>query len=137
VIKQIITRTVTIPGPERIVVVEKEAARKAGIDIPPGQQVTTTADLPPTKGGYRTATFINMSTGVSITTAQEKKQPFLGLPNELEAGVRYGLSSKGAQIGTGYTRYNFLRVGKFNLGAYGEITTQPEAKVMIDLGYRW
>src|SRR6185369_2256952 len=69
--------------------------------------------------------------------AKEQPPALFGFPAVVELGLRYGLGTRNGQEGNLNARWQFLRVGNLYLGAYGEIGTQPEAKAMIDLSYRW
>jgi len=135
-------RTVEVPV-EKVVVVEKEKLVEvvkylpAEIKNDPNKQVTASASLGSTRTGYDVLATIDTKTGVSGIVAKEKPLPLLGFPSDVEAGIRYGLSSQQGQGGSVYGRYRFLRVGNAHLGAYGEASTTPEAKVMLDLSYRF
>jgi hypothetical protein len=135
-------RTVTVPGPTKIVTIEKPVIAEKldmGIDFAedPEKQAIANADLPPSKAGYSAVAVIDMADGHTVIQAKEKPLPLFGFPSEKEIGLRYGLRSNGLQGGNVYGKWTFLRVGNLYLGAYGEIDTRPEAKAMLDLSYRF
>jgi hypothetical protein len=143
-------RTITVPGPERIVTIEKPVIVDK-LDLPreiadnDALQIVANADMPATKAGYSTCAVLDTGTGVSRIIAKEKPLPFFALLNEKEIGGRIGGSTKGAAVDL-YARWSFARAGNIYLGLYTEGAgyldeySQPvfeHAKGMIDLSYRW
>jgi hypothetical protein len=131
--------------PQRVIVLVKQEVVKKIKDLPddvkndPKKQITTTADIPPSPNGGSAIAYINTSSGVSNITYKAKPRPFMGLPNDVTVGVRYGVSTKApsGQEGQVYGKWDFFRIGSAYLGAYGEVSTQPAAKAMVDLSMRW
>ena len=131
--------------PQRVIVLVKQEVVKKIKDLPPDikndpkKQITTTADIPPSPNGGSAVAYINTSSGVSNITYKAKPRPFMGLPNDVTVGVRYGISSKApsGQEGQVYGKWDFFRVGNAYLGAYGEVSSQPAAKAMVDLSMRF
>ena len=80
---------------------------------------------------------MNTSTGETTIVAKEKPLPLFGFPNEKEVMLRYGLSTRDAYSGNLAAKWQFLRVGNFYVGAYGEIDTRPDAKAMIEVAYKF
>lgn len=135
--------TVELP-PQRVVVLVKQEAIKKLPDLPPEikndpkQQITATADIPPSPNGGSAVAFINRTTGRSGIIYKAKPQPLIGFPSDITVGVRYGVTTRApGQEGQLYGKWDFFRVGKAYLGMYGEVNTRPEAKGMIDLSMRF
>ena len=136
-------RTVTIPGPERIVTIEKQVIVDR-LKLPQeiakddAQQIIANADLAGTKSGYSVCAVMNTKTGVSRIIAKEKTQPFFALVNERELGGRFGYSTDGTVVDI-YGRWTFARMGSVYLAGYAGASSHPDpaAKAMIDLSYRW
>lgn len=124
----------TIPAPKQIVVIEKEAiAQEMDTVFEADDQVVSNADIPPSDGGTSVVTVLNMETGQSKTFAKEKPESLFSLRNDLEVGVRYGVSTENGQEGQIFSRWQFLRVGECKLGVYGEISSDPETTAMVEL----
>ena len=131
---------ITVPM-KRLTVYDKPALAKkvklpAVITETPANQVTATATLPASEG-YDVLAFTNTSTGASSIVAMPKPRPFLAIESAKEVGIRYGLSTRAGQGGDVYGRYSFLRIGGAHLALYGEASTDPSAKIMAELSYRW
>jgi hypothetical protein len=137
-------KRVDVPGPQTVITIEKEVIVEK-LKLPDwfakdkNEQPIANADLMPTRAGYSVVGTINTQTGEGGIIAKEKEQPFIGLPNEKEIGIRYGLSTQGATGSEAnvYGKWNFLRVGNVHVGTYGEINSDPDAKVMIDASYKF
>lgn len=135
---------VTIPGPEKIVVIQKDEAAEE-LDLPadvvndPAKQLTATADIPPSEGGSQCVAVINTTTGESSMIAKEKPLPLFGLPSKWEVGARYGWDTSSNNpnklAGDIHARWQFLRVGPVKAGVYSELNTEPGAKAMIELAW--
>lgn len=133
-------KRITVPGPVRIVTIEKQViVEKLGINPVPGDdsEIIANADIPCSEGGTSIVTLMDMTTGESTIIAKEKPLSLFGFPSNIEAGVRYGLSTDTLQQGNLFARWQFLRVGKVYLAAYGEMTTKPEAKAMLEVVYKF
>lgn len=135
-------KRVTVPGPERIVTIDKtviveKLALPAAVASDPVKQVIANADLPPSEGGISTVTVLDTRTGESTIIAKEKPLPFLAFLNSGEVGVRYGVTTAAGQQGWLHGRWEFLRVGAIRLYTGGEISTRPEAAATLGAVYRW
>lgn len=135
-------KRVTIPGPKEIVTIEKKViVEKLGLppDVAndPNEVITGNADIEPTDGGASVVSVVDTVTGETRIIAKEKQPDLFGFPFDVEIGARYGVSTDKVQQADVYSRWKFLRVGKFYLGAYGEINSKPEAKALLDMSYRF
>lgn len=133
-------KRVLVPGPTKIVTIEKEVIiRELGIDPVPGdgQEIIANADIECGESGVSAVAIMDTTTGESRIIAKEKPLSLFGFPSDVEAMLRYGLTTRGGQGGSLAARWQFLRVGAFRLGAYGEVTSQPEAKAMLELAYHF
>jgi hypothetical protein len=142
-------RTVAVPGPERIVTIEKPVIVDK-LDLPreiadnDALQIVANADMPATKAGYSTCAVLDTGTGVSRIIAKEKPLPFFALLNEKELGGRVGYSTGGVAVDL-YGRWTFARMGSVYLGGYAECAgtvassggSDVGARAMLDLSYRW
>jgi hypothetical protein len=136
-------KTVKVPGPERIVTIEKERIVKA-LELPESvgndqdKQIIANADIPcdESVNGQSVVTVMDTQTGESRILAKPKPLPLVGFENRKEIGARYGLTNEGPEVDV-YGRWDFLRVGSLHLGVYGEVNSQAEAKAMMQVGYRW
>ena len=137
-VPQIVEKKIEVPGPVRIKIVEKEVAEKKlpGLKVLDGSNVLTTGEMPPTRSGYITAA-VQDAEGNTILQAKEKPLPLFGFPNEREVGIRYGLATRTGPEGQLFARWQFLRAGNIHVGGYGEISTRPDAKVMLEAAYRF
>lgn len=127
---------------QRVVVLVKQEAVKALKPPPeitgnPSAQITATAAIPPSPHGGSAIAYINTSTGRSNIVYKAAPQPLFGFPSDVTTGVRYGVTTNDAYQGQLYAKWDFLRIGKAFLGVYGEVTTRPDAKAMIDASVRW
>jgi hypothetical protein len=140
-------KRVTVPGPERIVTIEKPVVvEKLGlppaIAADPTKEIVANGEIM-THDGDKVSTVAVMDTPADGTPATvsiiAKEQPpsLFGLPNDWEMGVRYGLGTRAGQEGNINARWQFFRLGNIYLGAYGEIGTRPEAKMMLDVSMRF
>lgn len=132
-------KRVEVPGPTRIITIDKQTIADK-LDIHPisdNEQIISNADIPPSESGTSAVTVLNMDTGESKIIAKEKPLSLFGFPSNVEAGLRYGLATQSGQEGDLFARWQFLRVGKVYLGAYGEMTTKPEAKIMLEGSFRF
>lgn len=132
-------KRVAVPGPTKIITIEKAAvSTKLDVAIPEGKEVIANADIEPSEGGTSVVTVMDMTTGESTVIAKEKPLPLFGFPADVEAMIRYGISTQGVgQQADIAVRYQFLRVGKFKLGAYGELSSQPQAKAMLEVAFKF
>jgi hypothetical protein len=142
-IKEVIKiQRVTVPGPERIVTIEKtvivdKLKLPEWIKTDADEQAIATAVIEPYKGKTNAVGLLNTKTGVGQIVAKQEPLPLFGFVNDKEIGVRYGTSIKNGMETDIYGRWDFVRVGNVNVGVYGEATSYGEAKAMVSVGYKW
>lgn len=103
----------------------------------PAAQILDAVIVPPTRGGATAVTILDTETGATRTLIKEIPRPFVAFEAGTEVGARYGLSTNGAQQAAIYARRDLLRVGNVYVGLYGEASSRPEARAMIDVSLRW
>lgn len=103
----------------------------------PSSQILDAVTIPPTRGGATAVTILDTETGATRTLIKEIPRPFLAFEAGTEVGARYGLTTDGAQQTAIYARRDLLRVGNAYVGLYGEATSRPEARAMLDVSLRW
>jgi hypothetical protein len=133
-------KRIPVPGPTKIITIEKEViVEKLGINPAPddNSEVIANAYIPPSEGGTSVITVLNMTTGEATIIAKEKPLSLFAFISEPEAALRYGITSRGLQQAEIAARWQFLRVGHFRIGAYGEVSSQQEAKAMLEAAYRF
>lgn len=136
-------KRVLVPGPKQIVAIEKEViVKELGIDPVPaeGKEIIANAVIDcgdNDTGDMSVVTIMDTTTGESTIIAKEKPLSLFGFPSDIEAGLRYGFSTKTVQEGNLFARWQFLRVGNAKLGVYGEMSTQPAAKAMLEVAYKF
>lgn len=132
-------RTIRVPGPKEVVTIEKKViVEKLGIaPVSDDEEIIGNADVEPSEGGTSVIAVLDTVTGESRIVAKEKPLSLFGFPSDVEAMVRYGLTTRGGQGAELAARWQFLRIGAFRLGAYGEISSQPEAKGMLEVAYKF
>lgn len=128
----------TVKGPTEIQIVEKETIKEVPVYIKEdvNKQVTATGVISPYAGQTNVLAIMDTATGKSEIQARQLPLPWAEFRFDREAGIRYGISSKGQGMDI-YGRVTVARVEKAFLGAYVEINNTPDAKVMLDLSYRW
>jgi hypothetical protein len=142
-IKEVIKiKRVSVPGPERIVTIEKKVIVEklqlpVWIAADADEQAIATAVIEPYKGNTNAIGLINTKTGVGQIVAKQEPLSMFGFVNDKEIGVRAGYSAKQGQEIDVYARWDFVRVGNVNVGVYGEATSYGEAKAMVSAGYRF
>ncbi|RPH75895.1 hypothetical protein EHM76_00590 [bacterium] len=135
-------KTVDVPGPTKIVTVEKEVVVEKlklpdWIKADENKQVIATAEIQPYKGKTNTVAILDTKSGASEIVAKQVPLPLFDFENEKELGLRAGVGIKNsAEVGI-YGRWSFLRVGNAHIGAYGEANTNGDAKAQIEIGYRF
>lgn len=126
---------------EKVRVIPKTQAVKR-LDLPSEtvgkqEEILAAVTIPPTKGGATAVTLIDTDTGEARTIVREKPRPLLSLESGTEIGLRYGLSTQHGQMGAIYARRDLARMGDVYLSLYGEVSTRPEARGMVEISYRW
>lgn len=103
----------------------------------PAAQVLSAVTVPPTLGGATAVTVIDTSTGEARTLVREKPRRLLSFESGTELGLRYGITTAGGQQAALYARRDLLRIGSAYVALYGEASSRPEARAMIDVSLRW
>lgn len=114
---------ITVPGPKKIVIYDKE---KLGKKIPlppeiakdPHVQPTATAQIPKLPYGGTGTSFINMSSGVSVISVTPAKRPIFEFGGKTGLGALGGVSTKG-NVAVGYVSQPIVRVGAVTIGVAG------------------
>ena len=105
----------------------------------PVKEVTATASLKPTKGGYTVVSITDTSTGVTNLVAQEKPRSVFGFGGESEIGLLGGVTNHGSTALV-FARQDLLRIGSANLfGAVGVGVTGDSfaAGVFAGVSVKW
>jgi hypothetical protein len=135
-------KTVKVPGPKEIVTIEKEKVVNK-LELPDwvktdaAKQVIATAQIQPYDGYTDTVAVLDVKTGESEIIAKQVPHTTFGFEKTKVIGVRAGAhinSDSNVEI---YGQYNFFRVGKAYMAAYGELDTEGDAKIMLGIEYRW
>lgn len=143
-VKEIVKfKRVEVPGPERLVIIEKEKIVKE-LDLPPqvaldnATQVTAVGEIRHCEDEGKTivVSTINTETGESKLIEKPVPPPLFKFKNQKELGIRYGFTTQGHEADI-FGRWTFLRVGAFHFAVYGELNSQPHAKAMAEATYRW
>lgn len=142
-VKEVIKiKRVEVPGPERIVTVEKQVVVErlslpAWVRDNPAEQTIATAQIEPYRGTTSAVAILNTGTGKSQIIAKQDPLPLLGFVNEREIGVRGGANIKGEPETTLYGRYDFFRIGSVHVGVYGEAASTGQAKAQVNIGFKF
>jgi hypothetical protein len=125
----------------RVKSLPKAAASKklrlpAEVAADPTQQILDAVVVPPTRGGATAVAVLDTASGETRTLVRERPRPLLSLERGGEAGIRYGLAAGGNQAAL-YVRQDLARAGNLYLALYGEATTRPEGRAMVELSVRW
>jgi len=135
-------KRVEVPGPTKIITIEKPIIVEK-LKLPDwfkndvNQQAIANADIPPSKAGYSAVGTLDTLTGKGDIIAKEKIRSFIGMPNNISIGGRWGIVTTGKQEIDGYAKWQPLRLGNTYIGAYTELNTNPEAKIMVDVEYKF
>lgn len=137
--KQLLSQPVSVKAYSKAAAVKRLQLSQDVADDP-NQQVISSAELKPSRGGYVTATVLDTRTGEAVTRVTEKPRPLFELGGQTELGLRLGITSKGEQQAAVYARQDLVRVGIVTVAGYGEVDAgggQPVAKAMIDAKVSW
>lgn len=137
--KQLLSQPVSVKAYSKTAAVKRLHLSQDVADDP-NQQVISSAELKPSKGGYVTATVLDTRTGEAVTRVTEKPRSLIELGGQTELGLRLGITSRGQQQAAVYARQDLVRVGIVTLAGYGEANaggSTPEAKAMIDARVSW
>lgn len=135
-------KRVEVPGPEKIVTIEKKVIQEK-IKLPDWfldetEQAIATGVIAPYEGKTNVVATLNTETGVGNIIAKQMPQPFMSFENKKELGVRAGYTTDGAKAHTSiYGRWNFMRVGNVHMGMYGEVNSEGAGIAQIDINYRF
>ena len=135
-------KRVEVPGPEKIVTIEKKVIQEK-IKLPEWflgetEQAIATGVIAPYEGKTNVVATLNTETGVGQVIAKQEPLPFMQFENKKEAGVRVGYTTDGAKAhSTIYGRWNFFRVGNVHLGLYGEANSEGAGIAQVDVSYRF
>ncbi len=127
---------------EKVVVIEKEVLVETTTYVPAAvrddetKQITAVGTVPPHDGETSVVAVFDTGTGVTKLNFRQEPPPFFAFLNQKEAGIRYGIGTKGMEADL-YARWTFVRVGAFHLSAYGELNSNEEGLVMLDASYRF
>jgi len=132
----------------KVVVLDKKEVGKRVEGLPadfmadPKKQVTSTAEVAPSKAGHDALNIIDTGTGESQMFLKEHELPFFGLEQKTEMGIRAGISDAGREVDV-YMQRDFARIGTFNVGGYVEGSYRPDYdnvagwKAMVVLSKEW
>jgi len=136
-------KTVEVPV-EKIVVIEKQVVVEKlklpdWVKTDAGQQVLTTAEIPPYEGITNAVAVMNTQSGTSQIVAKQVPLPLFAFEAKREVGVRGGVATAAeSNIDiTIYGRWDFLRIGNTHIGAYVEGDSSGSAKAQVQVGYKW
>jgi hypothetical protein len=142
-IKEVIKiKRVEVPGPERIVTIEKQTiVEKLGLPewvrTNADEQAIATAVIEPYKGKTNAVALLNIKTGVGQIIAKQEPIPLFGFVNDREVGIRAGINIKGEPETTAYGKWSFARIGNVHIGAYADAGSTGTAKIQIEAGFRF
>ena len=121
-----------------------EAVKKlhlpGAVAIDSAKQVTSTAEVAPSKAGSEVVSVLDTTTGVTSMLVKEKPLPFFGVENQKRIGIGYGGGTRGPEAKL-FGEWTAVRVGGFYVGAQTEISAgsgqRPEAKAFAVIDYRF
>lgn len=124
-IKEVVkVKKVEVPGPEKIVTVEKEVVVEK-LKLPPSvqapeKQIVATASIEPYEGKTNAVAVMDTKTGESEIIVKQEPLSLFGFVNKKELYARAGYSTSwDTQISVG-GRWQFLRIGKIKIGTFAE-----------------
>ena len=136
-------KRVEVPGPERIVTIEKEVVVEK-LKLPDwikddaNKQVIATAEIAPYEGKTNAAALLDTKTGESQIIAKQAPLSFFAFENKKELGVRAGYTTDDFKTqATVFGRWQFFRVGNARLGIYGEANSEGNGIAQFELTYRF
>jgi hypothetical protein len=122
---------------------KKVAVKK--LDLPvvivnnPAKQITATAALKPSVGGYTVAAVVDTDTGVIDLIANEKPRSLFDFGGVLEVGLLGGVTTRGDSALV-FVRQDLLRVGNVNIfgaGGAGVIGGSFGAGAFVGASVKW
>lgn len=142
-IKEVIKiKKVEVPGPEKIVTIEKQVIVEK-LHLPEwfktnaDEQAIATSAIEPYRGTTNAVAILNTKTGVGQIIAKQEPLPLFGFLNDREIGVRAGINIKGEPETTVYGKWDFVRIGSINIGAYADADSRGEAKAQVKIGWKF
>jgi hypothetical protein len=127
---------------EKVVVLEKEKIVEklvlpTYISEAEDKQVIGVVEVPKHQGKTSIVAVMDTDTGKTEFHAKKLRRPFFEFTNDKELGARYGYNSSLAQEAIVYGRWTFVRMANFHLSLYAETTSEPNAKGMLEVSYRF
>jgi hypothetical protein len=104
------------------------------------EQVIATGEIAPYEGITNAITVLNVQNGASQVIAKQMPLPLFSFESKKEVGLRYGYNADDVKTQvTLFGRWQFLRVGNFHAGLYGEVNTNEASKAVaqFEITYRW
>lgn len=120
-------------------VATKKMALPQEVVTNPAKQVTATADLKPSDGGYTMAAITDTSTGITNIIAKEKPRPLFGFGGNSEICLLGGITNRGDSALV-FVRQDMLRVGSvqlFTLGGGGVMGGKFAAGAFAGVSVKW
>ena len=119
-----------------------EAIEKLKINDPvksdKNKEITATAEIQPYDGKTNVISVLDTSAGTSEIIAKQVPLSLVGFENKKELGVRVGYSTDEFEMrSTVYGRWQFLRVGNFHMGVYGEANSRGEGIGQLEISYKF
>jgi len=136
-------KKVEVPGPERIITIEKEVVVEKlklpdWVKTDANKQVIATAEIAPYEGKTNAAAILDTKTGASEIIAKQVPLSLFGLENKKEIGVHVGYSTDEWEMrSTVFGRWSFARIGNVHLGIYGEANSRGEGIGQLEINYRF
>ena len=135
-------KRVEVPGPERIVTLEKTViVEKLGLPewlrTNADEQAIATASIEPYRGKTNAVALLNTKTGVGQIIAKQEPLPLFGFLNDRETGIRAGINIKAEPITSVYGKYDFARIGNVQIGVYGDASSDGTAKIQVGAGFKF
>jgi hypothetical protein len=136
-------KKVEVPGPERIITIEKEIVVEKlklpdWVKTDANKQVIATAEIAPYEGKTNAAAILDTKTGASEIIAKQVPLSLFGFENKKEIGVRVGYSTDEWEMrSTVFGRWSFARIGNIHLGIYGEANSRGEGIGQLEINYRF
>ena len=129
-IKEVIKiKKVEVPGPERIVTVEKIKIVEK-LKLPEwfatnaDEQAIATGEVQPYEGKTNVVATLNTKTGVGNIIVKQEPLSFAGFVNDKEIYIKGGYTTSREVEITGGGRWLFARVGSLKIGGYAEARGQ-------------
>lgn len=124
---------VEIPGPERIVTVEKTVVVEklklpSWIASNADKQIVATASVAPYAGITQAVAVLDTKTGISEIIAKREPLPLLAFTNHKELYARAGYDTAFSVQATVGVRWRFVRIGTIHVGAFAEASNRSNGE---------